>query len=264
MSACTVIGLGEAGAVYATALVAAGHTVTGYDPVAPTTPAGVIRADTAAAACAEADVVLVLTGAGAVRAVAAECLPAMQEDTCYADLTSSSPQTMEELGRTPSRALFADVAILGPVPVHGARTPLMVSGPGAPMLAELLGGIGAPVEVVDGAPGAAMAHKLLRSVVMKGMASVVVEAVTAARAAGLEDWIRAQIAGQLAGDGQAVIDRWLTGTPKHAARRAHEMRSTAQYLTDLGAPAEMTEASATAMERMAAHTSDHRIEATAS
>ena len=65
------------------------------------------------------------------------CLPVMQEDTCYADLTSSSPQAMEELGRTPSRALFADVAILGPVPVHGARTPLMVSGPGARMLAEL-------------------------------------------------------------------------------------------------------------------------------
>ncbi|MGX5358593.1 DUF1932 domain-containing protein [Kocuria sp. KH4] len=264
MSACTVIGLGEAGAVYATALAEAGHAVTGYDPVAPTTPAGVVRADTAAEACRAADVVLVLTGAGAARAVAAECLPVMQEDTCYADLTSSSPQTMEELGRTPSRALFADVAILGPVPVQGARTPLMVSGPGAPVLAELLGGIGAPVEVVDGGPGAAMAHKLLRSVVMKGMASVVVEAVTAARAAGQEEWVRAQIAGQLAGDGQAVIDRWLTGTPKHAARRAHEMRSTAQYLTDLGVPAEMTEASASAMERMAARAAQDPVEATAS
>ncbi len=264
MSACTVIGLGEAGAIYATALVEAGHTVTGYDPVAPTTPAGVIRADSAAEACREADVVLVLTGAGAARAVAAECLPVMREDTCYADLTSSSPQTMEELGRVPSRALFADVAILGPVPVHGARTPLMVSGPGAELLAELLGGVGAPVEVVDGGPGAAMAHKLLRSVVMKGMASVVVEAVTAGRAAGLEEWIRTQIAGQLAGDGQAVIDRWLTGTPKHAARRAHEMRSTAQYLTDLGVPAEMTEASATAMERMATETAQQQVKTPAS
>ena len=259
MSACTVIGLGEAGAIYATALVEAGHTVTGYDPVAPPPPAGVTRAATAAEACAEADIVLVLTGAGAARAVAAECLPVMQQGTCYADLTSSSPQTMEELGRTPSRALFADVAILGPVPVHGARTPLMVSGPGAGLLAELLGSVGAPVEIVGGGPGAAMAHKLLRSVVMKGMASVVVEAVAAGRAAGLEEWIRAQIAGQLAGDGQAVIDRWLTGTPKHAARRAHEMRSTAQFLTALGVPAEMTEASAAAMERMAAEAAAQHV-----
>lgn len=252
MSACTVIGLGEAGAIYATALVEAGHTVTGYDPVAPTTPVGVARADTAAQACQGADLVLVLTGAGAAPAVAAECLPVMRAGACYADLTSSSPQTIEALGRTPSEAVFADVAILGPVPVHGARTPLMVSGPGAGGLAEVLRGIGAPVEIVEGGPGAAMAHKLLRSVVMKGMASVVVEAVTAGRAAGLEDWIREQIATQLAGDGQAVIDRWLTGTPKHAERRSHEMRSTADYLTALGVPAEMTTASAVAMSRMAA------------
>ena len=81
-----------------------------------------------------------------------------------------------------------------------------------------------------------MAHKLLRSVLMKGLASVVVEAVTAGRAAGLEDWIRAQIAGQLAGDGQAVIDRFLTGTAKHAVRRSKEMQDTASYLSDLGVP----------------------------
>lgn len=252
MSACTVIGLGEAGAIYATALIDAGHTVTGYDPVAPTTPPGVTRASTAAEACLDADVVLVLTGAGAAPSVAAECLPVMRPQACYADLTSSSPQTMEELGRTATQAVFADVAILGPVPLHGARTPLMVSGPGAPVLAELAGSLGAPVQIVEGGPGAAMAHKLLRSVVMKGMASVVVEAVTAGRAAGLEPWIRTQIADQLAGDGQAVIDRWLTGTVKHAQRRSHEMRSTAQYLVELGVPAELTQASAEALARIAA------------
>ena len=99
-----------------------------------------------------------------------------------------------------------------------------------------------------------MAHKLLRSVLMKGLASVVVEAVTAGRAAGLEEWIRAQIAGQLAGDGQAVIDRFLTGTARHALRRSKEMQDTASYLSDLGVPAEMTHASATALTRMAQDT----------
>ena len=76
-----------------------------------------------------------------------------------------------------------------------------------------------------------------------------------ARAAGLEEWIRAQIARQLAGDGQAVIDRFLTGTAKHALRRSKEMQDTASYLSaDLGVPAEMTTASATALTRMAAGT----------
>lgn len=253
MTACTVIGLGEAGAIYATALVAAGHDVTGFDPVAPTTPAGVTRAATAAEACAGAEVVLVMTGAAAARAVAQECLPVLPEGSCYADFTSSSPQVMRELGQLPSKALFADVAILGPVPTQGAKTPLMVSGPGARAVADLLSPVGAEVEIADGGPGAAMAHKLLRSVLMKGLASVVVEAVTAGRAAGLEDWIRGQIARQLAGDGQAVIDRFLVGTAKHAQRRSKEMEDTAIYLTsDLGVPAEMTTASAAALTRIAA------------
>ena len=138
---------------------------------------------------------------------------------------------MHELGQLPSRADFADVAILGPVPTLGAKTPLMVSGPGSGAVADLLAPLGADIEIADGEPGTAMAHKLLRSVLMKGLASVVVEAVTAGRAAGLEDWIRAQIAGQLAGDGQAVIDRFITGTAKHALRRSKEMQDTASYLS---------------------------------
>ncbi|MFF1829244.1 DUF1932 domain-containing protein [Paenarthrobacter sp. NPDC058040] len=252
MTVCTVIGLGEAGATYAAALVAAGHEVKGFDPVAPEAPAGVARAATAAEACAGADIVLVLTGAAAARSVAAECLPVLAEGSCYADFTSSSPHVMQELGQLPSRAAFADVAILGPVPTQGAKTPLMVSGPGSEAVAALLAPLGTDVEIADGEPGAAMAHKLLRSVLMKGLASVVVEAVTAGRAAGLEEWIRSQIARQLAGDGQAVIDRFLVGTAKHAQRRSKEMQDTASYLADdLNVPAEMTTAAAAALVRMA-------------
>ncbi|AUZ33121.1 NAD(P)-dependent oxidoreductase [Arthrobacter sp. PGP41] len=251
MTAVTVIGLGEAGATYAAALHAAGHKVTGFDPVAPTTPAGVTRAATAAEACAGADLVLVMTGAAAARGVAGECLPVLEEGSCYADFTSSSPGVMQELGRLPSKADFADVAILGPVSALGEKTPLMVSGPGARAVADLLSPLGVDVEIAAGEPGAAMAHKLLRSVLMKGLASVVVEAVAAGRAAGLEEWIRAQIASQLAGDGQAVIDRFLTGTAKHALRRSKEMQDTASYLGDLGVPAEMTAASAAALGRIA-------------
>jgi len=251
MAACTVIGLGEAGATYAAALTAAGHKVTGFDPVAPTTPAGVARAATAPEACEGADIVLVMTGAAAARNVAQECLPALPAGSCYADFTSSSPAVMRELGQLPSNADFADVAILGPVAALGEKTPLMVSGPGAHAVADLLRPLGMDVEIAEGEPGAAMAHKLLRSVLMKGLAAVVVEAVNAGKAAGLEEWIRSQIANQLAGDGQAVIDRFLAGTAKHALRRSKEMQDTANYLSELGVPADMTSASAAAHARLA-------------
>jgi hypothetical protein len=48
-----------------------------------------------------------------------------------------------------------------------------------------------------------------------------------------------------------VIDRFLTGTARHALRRSKEMQDTASYLSDLGVPAEMTAASANALTRIA-------------
>jgi 3-hydroxyisobutyrate dehydrogenase len=251
---CAVIGLGEAGAQYATALIDAGHTVTGFDPGPVTAPHGVHRVDTTAEAVAGAEVILVLTAAKAARPVAESCVRALAPGTCYADFTSSSPAAMRDIAELVEHtgAVFCDVAILGPVSWYGAKTPLMIAGKGAPRIAELAASWTAPVEIVDGPPGSAMAHKLLRSVLMKGLASVVTEAVTAGAAAGYEPWIRDQIAAQLAGDGHAVIDRFLTGTRLHAERRAHEMHDTAQYLAELGVPAEMTRATEAALRRLAA------------
>jgi 3-hydroxyisobutyrate dehydrogenase len=257
---CAVIGLGEAGGHYATALVSAGYTVTGFDPGPVTAPQGVHRVDTAAEAVQGAEVVLVLTAAKAARPVAESCYQALAPGTCYADFTSSSPTAMKSIAELVEQAgaAFCDVAILGPVSWYGAKTPLMIAGKGAPRIAEFAAGWAAPVELVDGPPGSAMAHKLLRSVLMKGLIAVVNEAVSAGTAAGYEPWIRDQIAAQLAGDGYAVIDRFLTGTQLHAERRAQEMHDTAEYLAELGVPAEMTRATESALRRLAAQPTPSR------
>lgn len=241
---CTVIGLGEAGSAYAAALVGAGHTVSGTDPADVPTPAGVERAPTVADAVREAEVVLVMTSAAVAPRICEMALDHLEEGACYADFTSSSPSVMRELAERVQSAgsRFADVAILGPVPWYGAQTPLMVSGAGGSVIAELLRPIDAPVELLDEPAGSAMAHKLLRSVFMKGLASLVWEATEAGRAAGYETWIREQISAQLAGDGQAVIDRLLKGTKTHASRRAQEMGDAVNYLGQLKVPAAMTAA----------------------
>ncbi|QCR18105.1 NAD(P)-dependent oxidoreductase [Agrococcus sp. SGAir0287] len=247
-----ILGLGEAGALYASAAVAAGHTVTGFDPFAQTTPDGVERAASTGEAVAEADLVVALTAASLSEQVADESLQAMRAGATYADFTTADPAIMRAVA---ARAVqhdvaFADVAILGPVPVKGAATDVIVSGTGAESARTLLEELGASVELLDDEAGAATSHKLLRSILMKGLASVVLEAVAAGRAAGAEEWIRAQIARQLAGDGEATIRRFEVGTPKHAARRAHEMASVVRHLDGLGVPAEMSDATRRALERM--------------
>ncbi|GAA1209575.1 hypothetical protein GCM10009675_32330 [Prauserella alba] len=247
------------GRIYGAALVAAGHRVTAFDPYAQTLPEGVELRESAEAAVADVDVVLTLTAASVSRSVAETVVGTLRAGAVYADCTSSSPgdkRALAEVFKDRDDLRPADVAILGPVVQLGTETPLMSAGPGAESVAAVMTTVGSPVEIVDGALGDAMAHKFLRSVFMKGLASVVIEAVVAGRKAGLEEWVRGQIAGVLAGDGQAVIDRFLTGTGKHAERRMYEMRATSTYLAGLGAPSEMTDATATALERM---TTEHHV-----
>lgn len=251
---CAVIGLGEVGGRYAAALAEQGHDVAGVDPADNSVPQGVRRAGSLAEAVAGADLVLVTTGAAASPGVARAAAPCLLPTACYADFTSSAPAVMEQLAQLVegAGARFADVAILGPVAWHGAQTPLMVSGSGAGTVEEVMGTVGAKVEVLDAPAGAAMAHKLLRSVFMKGLAAVICEAVEAGRAAGHEQWARDQIAAQFAGDGHAVIDRLLTGTRLHAERRRQEMTDTAAYLDSLEVPPTMTRAAEASLRRIAA------------
>lgn len=242
-----VLGLGEVGRVYGAALAAAGHDVLGYDAFSSSPVEGITVLDDLATAVARADMVFTLTPASVGLSVAREAAPALRPGALYADFTSAAPAAKQELTEVFANVpgvRAVDVAILGPVVQQGASTPLMAAGPGAEELAPILRTLGADVQVVDGGIGAAMGHKMVRSVFMKSLAATVTEAVRAGRAAGHEEWIREQIARELSGDGQRTIDRFLRGSVLHAARRQQEMESVGGYLDGLGVRPTMTRAAA--------------------
>jgi len=240
-----VLGLGEAGSVYAAACVRRGWSVAGYDPVDVPTPEGVTRRSSIAEAVAEADVVLGLTGATAALRVAREAAPALRPGGCFADMNTGGVSLKEDIAEAlaHSEAQLADVAVVGSVPKDGAQTPLVISGPGAEAAAELFTQLGAPIENIRGEAGAASVRKLLRSCLMKGLAALVVECTEAGKAAGLEEWMRELLGGQLA-EGPAAVQRLYDSTYKHAARRVHEMRAASAQLADLGVLATMVDATA--------------------
>jgi 3-hydroxyisobutyrate dehydrogenase-like beta-hydroxyacid dehydrogenase len=243
-----VLGLGEAGGRYAADLAAAGCTVHGYDPAPTPTPAGVRRAGTAAAAVRDAQLVVSLTGEAAAVAVATEIAPALPAGCCLADLNTAAPAVKREVEQAAAGAMVADVAVLAPVPRHGLATPLLAAGPGARQVAVLLGAAGAPVTVLDAPVGAAAARKLLRSVFMKGLAASVLEALAAGAAAGCEPWVREQIVQEL---GEALADRLVAGSRRHAARRAEEVEAAIGYLAELGVPTDVCAASGAWLTRLA-------------
>ncbi len=165
---------------------------------------------------------------------------ALAAGTLYADLNTASPGLKRELAAALT-VQFADVALIGIVPRTGLATPALASGAGAERFAELFGPLGMPVEVVGQRPGDAAGLKLLRSVFMKGIAAAAIEALEAARAAGAEGRVRADIAGVL---GEPLLERLLSGSRDHATRRADEMRAAAAYVEELGVDPRIASASA--------------------
>jgi 3-hydroxyisobutyrate dehydrogenase-like beta-hydroxyacid dehydrogenase len=243
-----VLGLGEAGGAFARDLVAAGAAVRGYDPAVPA-PDGVLDTGSEAEAAEGADLVLSVNSASA----AIDALEAgLATAAMWADLNTASPGTKRRLAEIAAAhgVPFADVAIMAPVPGHGLRVPMLATGRAAHQVAEILRPFGSSVEVMTGPAGLAAERKLLRSVFFKGMAAAVVEALTAARAAGCEDWLRGVIENELARADAATVERLVSGSHRHAVRRAAEMAAAAEMLGELGAPADVAAAARDHLARL--------------
>ena len=238
-----VLGLGEAGSIYAADLPARGASVVGTDLRHSVAPPYVGLAADIAHAVRGADLVLSLVGASSAASVLDEALPAMAGAGIFADMNTSGPGDKRRLAAaaTERGIPFVDVAILAPV--HRARidTPLLLSGPGVARFRPILDELGIPATDVGAEAGAAARLKLLRSAFMKGLAAVVVESVTAAEALGADDWLIGQIASELGSSGDDVVHHLLEGTTKHAVRREAEMIEVRDFLESLGAAHPMTD-----------------------
>jgi 3-hydroxyisobutyrate dehydrogenase-like beta-hydroxyacid dehydrogenase len=261
-----VLGLGEAGSLIARDLLGAGAVVRGFDPAVPVPDGiagavGFISATSDAQACAGAGLVLSVNSAkDAVPALIAS-LDAISPGTIWADLNTASPgvkRELAELGR--ARGIpVTDIAMMAPVPGKGLRVPMLASGDGAASAASQLTPLGASIEVLDGPAGLAATRKLLRSVFYKGMAAAITEALEAARAVGLQDWLHGHIAEELTMADVTTVDRIVTGTRQHSVRRAAEMGAAAAMLSELGVPPVMADASRALHERVAAEGQHPRV-----
>jgi len=239
-----VLGLGEAGGRIAADLVAAGCAVRAWDPAR--RPAGIANAESDLSAVRGADVVLSVSTAAVALDAAVRVAGELGRDTLYADLNTTSPQLKRELAEA-LPVQFADVALIGVVPSSGLATPALASGAGAGRFAELFRPLGMPVEVVGPRAGDAAGLKLLRSVFMKGIAAAAIESLEAAKAAGVEDRVHADIAAVL---GEPLLERLLSGTRTHAARRVDEMRAAAAYVEELGVHPRVASAAAEWIEQL--------------
>ena len=232
-----VIGHGEAGSLIAGGLAAAGASVIGFDtvpPKKPTTP----MAETLGDAVRDADIVLSLNSSTAAFKVAQEVAPLVKPRTIFADLNTGTPALKRKIAELfaegKSAGPFVDVAIMKPVPGLAEKVPMMVAGSGAREFITQMAAYGMNLEFVSENPGEAAARKLIRSILAKGMAGVIIDCLWAAEAMGLEKWAYEEILREFDSMTSATAKRYLSGTAQHVKRRQIEMLDVVEMLAEVG------------------------------
>ncbi|MEM7125124.1 MAG: NAD(P)-binding domain-containing protein [Chloroflexota bacterium] len=238
-----ILGLGEAGKTLADDLLAVHVSVRGWDPNPVELPNSLYFAQSNVDAVEGADLILSVNWASAAKAVAVEVAPALTVGQIYADLNTASPQNKEAVATIiePTGADFVDAAIMSPIRPKGLHSPVYASGSGAQQFHARLSPLGMPVTVLDEPAGSAATHKLVRSIVYKGIAAVVLECVEAGEKLGMANYARQQMASIL--QDESLIDHFVTGSHKHAKRRMHEMEAVVELLEGAGVSAFTSQAS---------------------
>ena len=243
-----LFGLGEAGSLIGSDIVAAAKEkrialkVSGFDPADIKTPPGVLRTTIPTDAVADADFILSFTGSVDALNALNQSIELIPPSAIYADFASASAGLKRELAKIADDAgfKFCDVALMAMVPGNGIKTPAMFAGNGATELKDLLSTIGMPVEIVSDSAGDAAERKLLRSVVIKGLAGLLIESLEGGHKAGCAQWLWKNLVDEFTAMDARMLQRLVQGTGVHAGRRLHEMEASAQQLTELGVDPLMT------------------------
>ena len=254
LPAFALIGFGEAGQALAEGLRGEGvDRLASWDILFPDDVRGeALRAAAGrlgvrvAADCVDAirgaDVVIAAVTASSNLDAATSAAAGLAAHQFYLDVNSVSPQRKRDAARIAGdRARFVDIAVMAPVLPLRHKTPMLASGPAAGDLLPVLRRCGMSVEAVGADVGAAIAMKMVRSVMIKGLEALTQECFLAAQASGVEDRLIASLTQSFPTlDWAGMADRNLERMAMHGIRRAAEMREVARTLEALGVEPLMT------------------------
>jgi 3-hydroxyisobutyrate dehydrogenase-like beta-hydroxyacid dehydrogenase len=249
------IGFGEAGFHIASGLRTAGITqISAYDinSAAPLiqqrageSQTGLVSSPAELAAAAEI-LISAVTASSALAAVR-QMVPFLQTRHTYVDINSISPGMKQEIDTLvrATGATFVEAAVMAPVPPYGHRVPMLLGGAGAKAFADALSPFGMRLEVVSENVGTAVAVKMCRSIVVKGLEALLFECVMGANRYGAEARVFASLQESFPGiDWKKLADYMVGRVILHGERRASEMEEVAETLRAEGIDPIMAEAAA--------------------
>jgi 3-hydroxyisobutyrate dehydrogenase-like beta-hydroxyacid dehydrogenase len=263
----TLLGFGEAGSILSVELVKAGaQSVATYDVkfneaegpamMARAEAAGVHPALSPAEAAAGSEIIIAAVTASSSVDAARAAARYIKPNQFYLDINSVSPGKKREAARLIDDAggRFVDVAVMAPVPPYGIKVPMAVGGKWGKEVAERLVPFGFRIDVFEREVGYVSAMKMCRSVMIKGIESLVIEAMTAAHAYDVVDQVIPSLDEYFKGkDWRSQAEYMFSRVVQHGVRRAAEMREAAKTVAEIGLEPLMTAATAERQQWVADH-----------
>lgn len=163
--------------------------------------------------------------------------PAVSTGQCFIDINSVSPDRKRATAALIERAggLYVDMAVMAPVHPRGHATPVLLAGSKQAIPESGLSDLGFSFQIVGVDAGAATAIKMVRSLFVKGLEAITVEALIAAAASGCFDQVYESLSASFPALGWPDQARYnFERTLLHGGRRAAEMRESAATLNALG------------------------------
>jgi 3-hydroxyisobutyrate dehydrogenase-like beta-hydroxyacid dehydrogenase len=269
-----IIGFGEAGGIFAHDFARQGLQVSVFDilfdckqhrqPMLRKAQACRVTAVESLKDCLhQAELVISAVTASSVLDVAKEAGPSLSEGQLFVDINSVSPETKRKAARyvEPRRARFVEAAVMSAVPKQRLQVPMLLGGPHAFDAAECLRRIGMKVTPLSDQLGVASAVKMCRSVIIKGLEALVIEALFAARMYGAEDKVLESLAASYPAMGweDDLPDYLISRVAEHGHRRASEMLEVAQTLKHVGMEPTMTLATAQRQQQLVGEMARQRL-----
>ncbi|HEX5281953.1 MAG TPA: DUF1932 domain-containing protein [Micropepsaceae bacterium] len=270
-SRVALIGFGEVGQTLGADLIAAGCQVSAFDPLFAdpgSKPSIALRSisvtpeSNPAAAVSDAELVIsAVTAASDIdagRAVAQH----LKSGTFYLDVNSVSPGTKvscaEVIGSAGGR--YVEAAVMTPIAPKRIASAMLLGGPHAVAFIKRARPLGFTGKVFAEEIGRASATKMCRSVMIKGIESLLCESLVAARHYGVEKTVLDSLSDLLpVGDWEKIASYMVSRALEHGIRRAEEMRESAETVREAGIEPLMATATAEREEWAAQFSGAHQM-----
>ncbi len=175
--------------------------------------------------------------AGSALDAARATAPGLAGGTMYVDVNSVSPRTKQEAAGIVEAAggRYVEAAVMSPIHPKGIATPFLLGGKHSGAFLDIAMPLGFNAKIYSEQVGAASSVKMCRSVMVKGIESLVAECLLASHHYGVTDDVLASLKDMFPGQDWDKTSRYmLSRTLHHGRRRSEEMVEVAKTVADAG------------------------------